>query len=345
MGFPESKQLKINCKTNRNEINLTVIYPFAIPMTLQLNKTLRKLTLLASLLTLTLSITLFFYEPIQAKSEGGIEFVKPEWISQHANDPNLRILDVRINPFDYFVGHLPNAVHIADNSFRGPNGVLPVQYWSTDKLSYLFTQAGVNNESQVLVYSDGRDVLGATMVAYLLERNGYNKVAVLDGGFAGYKESKLTLVKEFPKYNPTKFTVKDNPSVRVSLAQVKELIGKPGVTFIDPRPADVFSGEKQIWVRNGHIPGAKNIPWPTFTIGESNFHQLKPLAEIKEVLAKRGISKSDDIIVTCSTGREATLQYIVLKHLLGYPKVRIYEGSWTEYSSYPDLPIETGAGA
>ena len=71
-------------------------------------------------------------------------------------------------------------------------------------------------------------------------------------------------------------------------------------------------------------------------------HQLKSLDDIKAILAQRGITPEDDIIVTCSTGREATLQYVVLKHLLGYPKVRIYEGSWTEYSAQADLPVATG---
>ena len=283
--------------------------------------------------------------PSLATEASDVQFVQPTWLTQHANDPKLRILDVRINPFDYFGGHIPNAVHIADNTFRGPNGTLPVQYWEADKLRSLFSQAGVSDDSKVLVYSDGRDVLGATMVAYLLERTGHADAAVLDGGFAGYKAAGLPVSKEFPAYDLGRFTVRDQPTVRVTLAEVRQLIGKPGVTFIDPRPPELFSGQQQVWARNGHIPGAKNIPWVSFTVGESNFHQLKPLDEIRQILASRNVKPTDNIIVTCSTGREATLQYHVLKHLLGYPNVRVYEGSWTEYSSNPDLPVETGAGA
>ncbi|WP_088888865.1 sulfurtransferase [Leptolyngbya ohadii] len=294
---------------------------------------------------LALVLPLFPFLPGGATTASPVQFVTPDWVTQNASDPNLRILDVRINPFDYFSGHLPNAVHIADNSFRGPNGTLPVQYWQSDKLKSLFEQAGVTDGSKVLIYSDGRDVLGATMVAYLLERSGHTNVAVLNGGFAGYKAANLPVTKEFPQYRPGRFTVKENSAVRVSLAEVKQLIGKSGVTFIDPRPPELFSGQQQVWARNGHIPGAKNIPWVTFTTGEANFHQLKSLDEIRTILADRNVKPEDNIIVTCSTGREATLQYHVLKHLLGYPNVRVYEGSWTEYSSYPDLPIETGAGA
>jgi thiosulfate/3-mercaptopyruvate sulfurtransferase len=305
------------------------------------------LAFIASFLALAIAIPLLPFSPTVAQTPTKIQFVSPEWVIANANDPNLRILDVRINPFDYFIGHLPNAVHLAENTLRGPNGILPVQYWQPEKLVQTLSQAGVTDNSRVLIYSDARDVLGATMVAYTLERLGHTKeVAVLDGGFAGYEASQ-PVTQEFPNYQQGKLTLRDKSSIRVTLDEVKSLIGKPGVTFIDPRPPKIFQGEEKIWVRNGHIPGARNIPWPTFTLGnaatdEGNFHQLKPLSEIQKLLADRGITQDQDIIVTCSTGREATLQYVVLKHLLGYPKVRVYEGSWTEYSSQPDLPVATG---
>ncbi|HEY9621381.1 MAG TPA: sulfurtransferase [Crinalium sp.] len=302
-------------------------------------------TFVIPLFVVAIAIPFFSQLPSLATTTADVQFVQPAWITEHANDPKLRVLDVRINPFDYFTGHIPNAVHIADNTFRGPNGALPVQYWRSEKLRSFFSEAGVNDDSTVLIYSDGRDVLGATMVAYLLERTGHSNIAVLDGGFAGYKAAGLPVAKEFPAYTTGRFTVRDQPNVRVTLAQVRQSIGKPGVTFIDPRPPELFSGQQQIWARNGHIPGAKNIPWVSFTAGEANFHQLKPLDEIRQILASRNVTPDDNIIVTCSTGREATLQYHVLKHLLGYPNVRVYEGSWTEYSSNPDLPVETGPGA
>lgn len=283
--------------------------------------------------------------PSAQAGETAVQFVSPAWVTEHSRDPNLRILDVRINPFEYFTGHIPNAVHIADNTFRGPNGKLPVQYWQPEKLRSLFTEAGVTDDSEVLVYSDGRDVLGATMVAYLLERTGHSNVAILDGGFAGYKAAQLPVTKDFPQYSPGAFTVRDDASIRVTLAQLRSLLNQSDVVLIDPRPPELFAGEQEVWIRNGHIPGAKNIPWVTFTVGESNFHQLKPLAEIRQILADRNITPDKTVIVSCSTGREATLQYHVLKHLLGYPNVRIYEGSWTEYSAQPDLPIETGRDA
>lgn len=294
-----------------------------------------------------LSIFWLSLSPIMANTSVNVQFVSPNWVEENIKNPNLKILDVRINPLEYIEGHLPQAVNIADNNFRGPNGFLPVQYWDSERIAQLFSNAGISNNDKIVVYSDNTSILGATMVAYLLERSGAKDIAVLDGGYKGYKDANKAVVKEFPRYDQGQFTLKDNPSIRVSLKELEPLIGKEGVVIIDPRPADLFEGKTNLWVRNGHIPGAKNIPWPTFTEANNsdealkNPHKLKSLDDIKQILASRNIKPTDDIIISCSTGREATLQYVVLKHLLGYPNVRIYEGSWTEYST-TDLPVETG---
>jgi thiosulfate/3-mercaptopyruvate sulfurtransferase len=274
-----------------------------------------------------------------------IDFVTPQWVAQHSRDGNLRVLDVRANPLDYINSHIPGAVNIAENTFRGPNGQLPVQFWEQQKIESLFQEAGVNRNSHVVIYSDGNSILGSTQVAYLLERSGHSgRVSVLDGGFKAYKDASLPVTKEFPQYDRGNFALQDNSDIRVSLDEVRSIVRARSarITFIDPRPPALFAGEEDLFIRNGHIPDAKNIPWPSFTVGEDNFHQLKPLDEIRALLARRELTPNSDIIVTCSTGREASLQYVVLKHLLGYPNVRIYEGSWTEYSAQPDLPVATG---
>lgn len=297
-----------------------------------------------AIMSVVVAIAFFAFSPLSAQnSSTKIEFVSPSWVSQNANDPNLRILDVRWSPIDYFTGHLPNAVHLADNLIRQPKDGLPVQLVDSNKLGDYLSKAGVTDKSKVLIYSDGRDVLGSSQIAYALERIGFkNPVAILDGGLSGYKQTNAAdLTQAFPKYKAGKLNVNDNKNIRVNISQVKDLIGKQGIVFIDPRPAKAFAGEEKYFTRNGHIPGARNIPWPTFT-DPQNPHKLKPLSEIEKILADKKIDKSKDIIVTCTTGREASLQYVVLKHLLGYPKVRVYEGSWTEYSQ-SDLPVETGA--
>jgi thiosulfate/3-mercaptopyruvate sulfurtransferase len=297
---------------------------------------------IATVIACLVIIPFLAFPAFSVGQKANIQLVSPDWVAKNSKDSNLRILDVRGLPLDYISGHIPNSVNIADSAFRGPREGLPVQYWNSQALGDIFTSSGVNNNSRVLVYSDGRDVLGATMVAYLLERSGLRDIAILDGGYKDYKATQ-PVTREFPQYKPGKFVVRDNPSVRVNLSEVRKLIRKPGVSIIDPRPEKLFRGEEDVFIRNGHIPGAVNIPWVTFTQTD-NPHKLKSLEEIKQILAEKKISPSNDIIVSCTTGREATLQYVVLKHLLGYPKVRIYEGSWTEYSTYPDLPVATGTG-
>ncbi|XGB40125.1 MAG: sulfurtransferase [Cyanobacteria bacterium LVE1205-1] len=303
---------------------------------------------IAALMVGFLALPVLHSPLMAATGKTSIQFVSPEWASANIKtDPVLRVLDVRNAPLDYVTAHLPKAVNIAETVFRGPNGFLPVQFWNPTNLADLFSKAGISSGDKVLVYAAGNEVLGATQVAYLLERLGVKTIYILDGGFAGYKAAEQPLTKEFPRYKAGKFTPQDNPSIRVTVDQVGKLIGQSGVVFIDPRPPELFRGERDIWIRNGHIPGARNIPWPTFTEANNaqenlkNPHKLKSLDAIRSILAEKGIKPSDDIIVTCSTGREATLQYVVLKHLLGYPKVRIYEGSWTEYST-TKLPVETG---
>ncbi len=109
----------------------------------------------------------FISSPTQAKNPSTVQFVSPAWVAEHNQDSKLKILDVRTAPLDYISGHIPNAVHISEGTFRGPNGTLPVQYWQQEKLQSLLSQAGVSDQTPVLVYSDGKDVLGTTMVAYL----------------------------------------------------------------------------------------------------------------------------------------------------------------------------------
>ncbi len=180
------------------------------------------------------------------------------------------------------------------------------------------------------------------MVAYLLERIGHSEIVIVDGGWKDYKAAQKSS-QDYPQYKPAAYDTLDNRGVRAAYEDVKATAGKEGVKFIDARPPDVYRGEVKIWARNGHIPGAVNIPWKTL-VEENNTHKLKTIADLKAAFAAKGFTQADDIIVYCGTSREASLEYFVLKHLLKFPKVRLYEGSWAEYSNHADAAIETGAG-
>jgi thiosulfate/3-mercaptopyruvate sulfurtransferase len=280
--------------------------------------------------------------PTGASAAPSVSIVTPQWVEMHSQDPNVRVLDVRQNVYDYFAGHIPNAVHLSDSAMRFPAEGYPTQYPETFMIAQLVARAGIKKTDKVVIYSDGDGVLGATMIAYLLERIGHSDIAFVDGGWKDYKAAQKT-AQEYPKYKAERYDNLDNFIVRATFDDVKKSTGAAGVKFIDARPPDVFRGETKIWVRNGHIPGAVNIPWKIL-VDETNTHKLKTAAEMKKVYSDKGIKEADDIIVYCGTSREASLEYMVLKHILKFPKVRLYEGSWAEYSNHPEAAVETGEG-
>lgn len=271
-----------------------------------------------------------------------MSLVTPQWVEQHSADANVRVIDARQNVYDYFAGHVPNAVHLSDSAMRFPFEGYPTQYPETFMVGQLFARAGVKKGDRVVLYSDGDGVLGATMIAYLLERVGHSDIAIVDGGWRDY-HSAQKVSQEYPQYKSAPYDSLDNRGVRATLDDIKAAIGKDAVKFIDARPANVYRGEVKTWIRNGHIPGAYNVPWKSL-VDENNSHKLKPVSELRAVYASRGFKETDDIVVYCGTSREASIEYFVLKHILKFPKVRLYEGSWAEYSNHSALPVETGAG-
>lgn len=289
--------------------------------------------------------------PLQAGAAAAnttIQLASPADAAQAARSGQWKILDVRpVPPLDYVAGHVPNAVHISEQAFRGSNGRLPYQIWPATDLANLLSKSGISNRDSVLVYSDGANVLGATLVAYILEKSGVPRVAVLDGGFSGYKAAGSPTTKAFPTYRPGTFKTTDVKGLNITLKDLLPLVGKPNVVIVDPRPKAQFEGTDQTFIRNGHIPGAINIPWQAATEANNaeealkNPHRFKSVEALRKLFASRGVTPDKTVIISCSTGREASLQYIVLKHLLGYPNVRVYEGSWTEYSA-TSHPLRTG---
>lgn len=280
-----------------------------------------------------------------------VKFLSPAEAAVGAKSGQWKVLDVRpVPPLDYISAHIPNAVHISEQAFRGPNGSLPYQIWGQSDLANLLSKAGISNRDQVLVYSDGANVLGASLVAYILEKSGVPTVAILDGGFSGYKKADGPTTKEYPKYQFGTFRPTTAPGLGITLNELLPLVGKPNVVIVDPRPKAMFEGTDQTFIRNGHIPGAINITWQSVTEANNpdealrNPHKIKSAAELRKLFESQGVTPDKAVIVSCSTGREASLQYLILKHVLNYPNVRIYEGSWTEYSSTQN-PVQTGPGA
>ncbi len=299
----------------------------------------------------TVSLALPLTLPSIAKVASGstnFQILTPDQAAAGLKSGDWKVLDVRpVPPLDYIGGHVPRAVHISEQAFRGPNGRLPFQIWGPSELAGLLSRAGISNKDSVLIYSDGNNVLGASLVAYILEKSGVPKVAILDGGLSGYKASGAETTKAFPTFNAGSFKPSTVEGLNIYLDELLPLVGRKNVVIVDPRPKAQFEGTDQTFIRNGHIPGARNIPWQLLTeannpdAAKSNPHKLKSIEDLRALFVSRGITPDKTVIISCSTGREASLQFLALKHLLKYPNVRIYEGSWTEYSASPH-PVQTG---
>jgi len=287
-------------------------------------------------------------QPAPADASTRFQVFSPAEAAQAAKSGRWKVLDVRpVPPLDYVSGHLPGAVHISEQAFRGPNGRLPFQIWGAEDTASLLKRAGISNKDSVLVYSDGVNVLGTSLVSYILERSGVPNVAIVDGGLTGYKGAGGEISKTFTPFNPGRFNPVKVPGLAISFEELLPLVGRQDVVLVDPRPKAQFEGTDQSFIRNGHIPGAKNITWQSVTEANNaeealkNPHKLKSTEALRSLFISRGVTPDKKVIVTCSTGREASLQYLVLKHVLKYPNVRIYEGSWTEYSA-SNAPIAIG---
>jgi thiosulfate/3-mercaptopyruvate sulfurtransferase len=285
--------------------------------------------------------TLFLAGPPAPVDDAPGWLVTPDWLAYNLFDPDLRVLDVRTDVHAYLAGHVPTAVHLSEASLRGPSQGLPAQYLPPKMLALMLERAGVGDGDRVVVYADGDDVLGATMTAYLLEKLGH-QAHVLDGGFQAWDAARLSS-QGYPSARAARFTVRENATTSVDAAGVGRLLGKPGTIFVDARPEPAYRGQVRTWMRNGHIPGALNVEWRQL-VDPDNPHRFRKPAELRAIFSAKGIEPSMTVVVYCGTSRQASLEYGVLRHILGFENVRLYEGSWTDYAARPELDVERGPG-
>jgi thiosulfate/3-mercaptopyruvate sulfurtransferase len=261
------------------------------------------------------------------------------------------VLDTRGGYKDYFRGHLPTAHHLEFDTLRGTDKAVPVQYLPDDLTKALLVRAGVDKGRLHLVYATGDvlpndEILSTTMVVYVLEKFGVKDIKIVDGGLAEWTKQGLAPIQDYFGNPAGHLPEKGNPDVAANIDDVQSLAGKSDGVLIDARPLNEFRGEDDVWLRKGHIPGAISFHWARL-MEKDNTHKFKPFAEVKAELEKAGITPDKNIIAYCGTSREGSLLMFYLKHVAGYPKVRLYEGAWKEYVwlKGKSLPAETGGDA
>lgn len=269
--------------------------------------------------------------------------VSTDWVSQHTNDPKIKIVESDEDVLLYEVGHIEGAVKIdwqtdlQDQLIR--------DYIDKAKFEKLLSEKGIANDTTVVFYGD-KNNWWACYAYWVFKLFGHDKAVVMNGGRQKWIEEGRPLTKDVPSYPKTAYKVPGvNESIRAFRDDVTKHIGtkKP---LIDVRSPKEFTGEllhmeaypQEGALRGGHIPGAKNVPWATAVKEDGTFKSADDLKAI--YVDDKGLKKGDDVIAYCRIGERSSHTWFVLTYLLGFDKVRNYDGSWTEWGNLVKAPIE-----
>jgi thiosulfate/3-mercaptopyruvate sulfurtransferase len=269
--------------------------------------------------------------------------VDADWVTAHLNDPNVRLIEVDVDTNSYNQGHIPGAVgfnwqsQLQDQVVRGPV--------SKQQLEALLSEAGVTRDTTIVFYGDNNNWFAA-WAFWILKYYGHKDVRLLNGGRVKWVADNRELTTEVPSYPRTNY-VADEPhnDIRAFRDQILAELGKSDFATVDVRSPGEFSGEllapanlpQEGAQRGGHIPGAANIPWASVVNQDGTF---KPAEELQALYGGKGVTPDKDVVAYCRIGERSSHTWFVLTQLLGYPKVRNYDGSWTEWGSLIGAPIE-----
>ena len=270
--------------------------------------------------------------------------VSTSWVQQHLNDPEVRIVESNEDPLLYASGHLPGAVEI--DWTRDLNDPLRRDYLDKEGFEALMAKNGITNSTVVVFYGD-KNNWWATYAAWTFHLFGHQNVRIMDGGRKKWSNEGRPMDRNKPNHAETRYDAppRDDKEFRAFRDGVMAHLTKQG-KMIDVRSPQEFSGERTHMpdypnegaLRGGHIPGAKSVPWAKAVAEDGTFRDAEELKALYEKGA--GLAPSDDVIVYCRIGERSSHTWFVLRYLLGYPNVRNYDGSWTEWGNLVGAPIE-----
>ena len=271
--------------------------------------------------------------------------VSTEWVANNLNNPNIRILESNEDPLLYKTGHVPGALEI--DWVNDLNQPIIRDYLDSDGFSSLLSRLGISDKTQVILYGD-KNNWWATYALWVFHLFGHENVKIMDGGRIKWTNEKREITKSKPEVTVSHYQAKerDDLTYRAFREDVMVHLSKKG-KIIDVRSPDEYSGKKlhmegypnEGALRGGHIPGAKSVPWArAINAEDGTFKSYKELSTI--YLDECGLNPSDDTITYCRIGERSSHTWFVLKYLLGFEKVRNYDGSWTEWGNSVGAPIE-----
>ncbi len=271
--------------------------------------------------------------------------VSTDWVASHLDDSSVRLVESNEDPILYSSGHIPGAVEV--DWTRDLNDPIQRDYLGKNGFEALMSRIGVTQDTTVVFYGD-KNNWWATYAYWVFQLFGHSKARVMDGGRLKWQKEGRDLTREVPTFSPTTYAApdRDDTEIRAYRGGVLQHLENSG-PLVDVRSPEEYSGERMHMpdypnegaLRGGHIPGAASVPWArAVNPDDGTFKNAQDLRAIYE--EEKGLSAGDDVIVYCRIGERSSHTWFVLTYLLGYSKVRNYDGSWTEWGNLVGVPIE-----
>lgn len=269
--------------------------------------------------------------------------VDTQWVADRLDDPKVRVVESNVDRSAYDSGHIPGAVAWTWNEdFQHP-----VRKDIPDKEGFeaLLSRSGIANDTTVVLYGTPGNWY-ATFAFWLMKIYGHGDVRVMNGGRKKWVDEGRPMTTGEPGTAPASYTAKEPDwSIRAMRDLVHDSIGRSDRVLVDVRSPEEYGGQLlPVWKlpneagqRGGHIPGAINIPWNMAYKEDETF---KPVEELQALYEDKGVTPDKEVIPYCVIGGRSNQTWFVLKHLLGYPKVRLYDGSWLEWGGLIGVPVE-----
>lgn len=269
--------------------------------------------------------------------------VETDWVEEHLTDPNIRIIESDEDYLLYDTGHIPGAVRV--DWFTTLQHPIRRDFLPKEEFEKVCSQLGVTQDTVLVFYGDKSNWF-ACYAFWVFQYYGHKNSRIMNGGRAKWEKEERPFTKEVPSFPASVYTAKEpDTDIRAFRDEVFQHIqeGKP---LVDVRSPKEYSGEllhmpsypQEGASRGGHIPGAVNIPWAQAT-QEIN-GTFKAPAELRSLYEGKGVTPEENIIAYCRIGERSSHTWFVLKYLLGYPNVKNYDGSWTEWGNLVNAPIE-----